>query len=205
MNVFVLCTGRCGSLAFARACSHMTNYTAAHESRVTCVGDGRIDFPPRHIEVDLHLAWFLGRLDARYGDEATYVHLTRDPAATAASWARRYGILGGMASGYRDHILAGASSVREISRLEAAEDYVRTVTENIALFLKDKTNVVRFSLENAEADFPRFWDAVGAEGDLEAGLAEWRVRHDSVEWPSSVKQRLWNLAQRTRRAYFPPP
>lgn len=29
MNVFVLCTGRCGSMTFARACGHIRNFSAA--------------------------------------------------------------------------------------------------------------------------------------------------------------------------------
>ncbi|GGA66833.1 hypothetical protein GCM10011521_01190 [Arenimonas soli] len=33
MNVFVLCTGRCGSVSFARASAYLTNYTAGQESR----------------------------------------------------------------------------------------------------------------------------------------------------------------------------
>jgi hypothetical protein len=32
MHIFILNTGRCGSTTCARACQHMTNYTAAHES-----------------------------------------------------------------------------------------------------------------------------------------------------------------------------
>ena len=42
MNVFILCTGRCGSLTFTRACGHMTNFTTAHESRVALIGDARL-------------------------------------------------------------------------------------------------------------------------------------------------------------------
>ena len=32
MRVFVLCTGRSGSTTFVRACQHIDNYTASHES-----------------------------------------------------------------------------------------------------------------------------------------------------------------------------
>lgn len=40
-------------------------------------------YPPRHIEVDNRLAWFLGYLQEHHGHEAYYVHLTRDRDAVA--------------------------------------------------------------------------------------------------------------------------
>ncbi|MCS3662077.1 hypothetical protein [Salinibacter ruber] len=89
MNVFVLCTGRCGSTTFARACEHIENYSAAHESRAGKI-KGRVNYPARHIEVDNRLSWFLGRLDEVYGDDLFYVHLRRNPRATAESFADRY-------------------------------------------------------------------------------------------------------------------
>lgn len=205
MNVFVLCTGRCGSLTFTRACGHIENFTAAHESRVPLLGDDRLDFPDNHIEVDNRLAWFLGRLDDRWGDRAHYVHLTRDQELVAASWARRFHVLGGMATGYRDHILSGAARAVPISRAAAAADYVRTVNENIRLFLKDKTHVMNFALENAERDFPRFLDWIGARGDREAALAEWRHRHDTEIARTAPRQRMRDIRRRVSRAFFPPP
>ena len=204
MNVFVLSTGRCGSLTFARACSHIANYSAAHESRVARLGDDRVAFPPDHIEVDTRLSWFLGRLDRAYGDSAFYVHLTRDPEKVAASWARRFHVLGGMATGYRDHILAAPTAPRPISRAEAAADYVRTVTENIELFLSDKSRTMRFRFEEAEEAFPDFWSRIGAEGDLQAAMAEWRVRHDTETVRTRPKQRFRDFAVRLRRALAPP-
>ena len=78
MNVFVLTTGRSGSVTFAEACRHITNYTAGHETRVGLVGDDRLAYPGDHIEVDDRLAWLLGRLEDAYGDAAFYVHLRRD-------------------------------------------------------------------------------------------------------------------------------
>jgi hypothetical protein len=63
MNVFVLTTGRSGSLTFAEACRRITNYTTGHETRVGRVGPERLAYPDRHIEVDHRLAWFLGRMD----------------------------------------------------------------------------------------------------------------------------------------------
>ncbi len=204
MNVFVLCTGRCGSLSFARACGHMTNFTSSHESRVDRLGDDRLAYPDDHIEVDNRLSWFLGRLDRSFGDSAYYVHLTRDPAQVAASWARRFHVLGGMATGYRDHILAATSPKSGVTRLAAATDYVRTVTENIDAFLKDKSHVMRFRMEDAATAFPDFWAWIGAEGDLRAAMAEWSKRHDTEHERLRLKQRIHDFAARGRRAWFPP-
>ena len=68
MNVFILCTGRCGSMSISRACKELDNYTSGHETRITKLGDERINFPENHIEADNRLAWFLGRLDEKYGN-----------------------------------------------------------------------------------------------------------------------------------------
>ncbi len=89
-NVFILCTGRCGSSTFIRACKHITNYTASHESRISKGGYNRLQYPAHHIEADNRLSWFLGRLENKYGDDAFYVHLKRNIKDTAASLLRRY-------------------------------------------------------------------------------------------------------------------
>lgn len=168
MNVFVLNTGRCGSTTFSRACGHIRNYTSGHETRADLVGPDRLAYPPHHIEVDNRLSWFLGRLHRRFGDEAFYVHLTRDRDATAESFLRRFGR--GIMQAYSQHVLMSPSCGADA--LDVARDYCDTVDANIRLFLRDKTRVVRFRLESAADDFPGFWRAIGAEGDLDAALAE---------------------------------
>ncbi|MHC4834220.1 MAG: hypothetical protein ACYTFH_10095, partial [Planctomycetota bacterium] len=60
MNVFILSTGRAGSMSFERACSHITNYSAGHETRSGFLGQRRFDYPQNHIESDNRLAWLLG-------------------------------------------------------------------------------------------------------------------------------------------------
>ena len=173
MNVFVLCTGRCGSTTFARACAHITNFTASHESRCRLLGPDRVAYPENHIEVDNRLAWFLGRLGNAYGDDAFYVHLLRDRAGTAASYNQRW-FPAGILAAYNQSIL-----MRHSGGLEVAEDLWDTVNENIRAFLADKSQTLEFQLDTAEADMRKFWQAIGAEGDLEAAVAEWRVRHNA--------------------------
>ena len=83
MNIFILNTGRCGSTTFIRACQHISNFTATHESRSGLIGEERLNYPDNHIEADNRLSWFLGRLDRKYGDNAFYLHMSRDRSQTA--------------------------------------------------------------------------------------------------------------------------
>ena len=175
MNIFILNTGRCGSTTFIKACQHIDNYSAAHESRSTLIGEQRLSYPENHIEADNRLSWILGRLDSVYGDKAFYVHLIREKNTTAESFAKRneFGIM----KAYREGILM--QEQKTDSTLELAQDYIETIESNIALFLKDKTQTLEFSLENAEEDFARFWHCINAQGDLEAALAEWNTSYNA--------------------------
>ena len=199
MNVFVLSTGRCGSMSFARACRHMTNFVVGHESRVGKVGQDRLAFPPNHIESDHHLAFYLGRLDEKYGDEAFYVHLTREAGATADSWAKRF-VISPMMSSYRRGMIGSEA----VSRRDAALEMVETATANIRHFLKDKSRVARVRLEHAENDFRIFWKQVGAEGSLDDALAEWRAHHNEGTWRPSLLLALRDALRRAKRAAMPP-
>jgi len=173
MRVFVLCTGRCGSLSVARAFRHATNYTAAHES-------GRrnhytMTYPEDHIEVDNRLAWFLGRLSERYGNdpqEIHWVHLKRDPMACAKSFEKRGE--GGILNAYRNGIKQGACDCVP----HEARDLIRTVNANIREFLKGRPHSSIF-IERAHEEFPPIWNTIGAAGDLEAALAEFDTRHNA--------------------------
>ena len=175
MNVFILNTGRCGSTTFIKACQHISNYSAAHESRSTLIGEQRLAYPENHIEADNRLSWILGRLNNVYGDRAFYVHLSREKNKTAESFAKRneFGIM----KAYREGLLM--QEQQNDTALELAQDYIETVEANIALFLKDKTHTIKFSLENAEMDFRKFWTDINAEGDLEAALTEWNTSYNA--------------------------
>lgn len=176
MNVFILNTGRCGSMTFIAACRHISNYSAGHETRVQLLGAERLAYPRNHIEADNRLSWQLGRLDAAYGDNAYYVHLARDRARVAASFVRRaeFGIM----KAYREGILLHDDGVQAAAQA-VADDYIDTVEANIACFLKDKRHTMHFRLEHAKEDFAHFWTWIGAAGDREAALAEWDTRHNA--------------------------
>jgi len=175
MNIFILNTGRCGSTTFIRACQNICNYSSAHESCSTYIGKQRLNYPDNHIEADNRLSWFLGRLDKKYGDDAFYVHLTRDLEQTAESFSKRadYGIM----SAYKQGILLGGQ--KEQVSYDVAVDYIDTIDTNIELFLKDKKNKMSFSLQSAKEDFKLFWNKVSAEGDLEKCLLEWDKNYNA--------------------------
>lgn len=187
MNVFVLSTGRCGSTTFAKACQHITNYTAAHESRGGFLGAERFAFADNHIESDNRLSWLLGRLDRAYGDRAVYVHLRRDDLKTARSFMQRFNR--GILRAYRLKILMRLPA--DTAPIDVCLDYCDTVNTNIELFLRDKTRKMDFRMETGREDFQRFWDLIGAEGDREAALAEWDVAHNPTK-PKTGLQRLLN-------------
>jgi hypothetical protein len=178
LNVFILCTGRCGSTTITRACSHITNYSSAHESLNSRVGADRLAYPDNHIEADNRLSWFLGRLDDAYGDSAFYVHLRRDDLATARSMLDRWNF--GIMKAYRQTVLyAAARANPEMDPVDICLDYCHTVNANIELFLRDKSRKMNFRMESYATDFPEFWQRIGATGDYDAALAEWGIKHNA--------------------------
>ncbi len=174
MNVFVLSTGRCGSLSFEKACSHISNFTAAHESQARILGEAHFHYPENHIEIDNRLSWFLGRLDKVYGGSAFYVHLLRDEDKVAESYKKRFG--SGIIRGYAKGMMMGRHR-RDVAK-ELCVDYCKTVNANIELFLKDKPHQMNFELENAKPRFREFWNKIEAEGDFDTAVTEWDVSHN---------------------------
>jgi hypothetical protein len=174
MNIFILNAGRCGSTTFIQACKHINNFSMAHESRSTLTGKQRLNYPDNHIEADNRLCWLLGRLKHEYGNNAYYVHLTRNREASVASFIKRkdYGIM----QAYREGILIGG---QQQSPAEIANDYLDTVDCNISLFLKDKDHRMVFSLENATRDFEAFWHWISALGELDKALEEWQIHYNA--------------------------
>jgi hypothetical protein len=197
MNVFVLCTGRCGSHTFIEACNHINNYSAGHETRSRFLGRERLNFSPNHIEADNRLAWFLGRLDEMYGDEAFYVHLTRDRQRNAASMSRYMHM--GILEAYTDGILMRSSYCND--PMEFSLDLYDNINMNIKTFLKDKSHKMDFALENAKDDFRIFWDWIGAQGDLDEALSEWDKTYNKskVNIFENINQAFRKLRRRFKR------
>ena len=159
-NVFVLCTGRCGSVTLSKACSYISNYSSGHETRIKNVD--RIDFPDGHIEIDNRLIWFFGELGEKYPN-ALYIHLKRNSEDVSRS-----------IHGRTVHDAFSKLMLRKMS-VETSECYVRTVNSNISYFLKDKKHI---TLELENLDFKKFWDFIGAEGDYQSALREFDTKYN---------------------------
>lgn len=180
MRVFILCTGRCGSVSVINACQFIDNYSAGHESLAAEVGKKRFAYPKNHIEADNRLSWHLGELNTHFGDDAFYVHLKRDRQKTANSFMKRYfegkSIMDAFVGGIRKN---PPQFLSEEERLQFCYDYVDTVTANITHFLADKSQVMEMHLETLQDDFPKFWEKIDATGDLEKALEDLQTKHNS--------------------------
>jgi len=177
MNVFVLGTGRCGTVTFSRACRHLTNFTTGHETNAKKYGDSRHAYPTRHIEVDSRLTWFLGQLGQRYPD-ALYFHLRREREATALSIARKWH--GGAISFARafGEAMVMRGHCEPEDRIRLALFQYDTATANINHFLRDKNSRAGW-LHEYEYWFPDFLDWIDAEGNREAAMREWETKHNA--------------------------
>ena len=178
----MLSTGRCGSVTFARACQHLQGFTVGHETRAAEVGEDRFAYPDQHIEVDNRLSWFLGGLSARFPAQDTmYVHLTRDPDEVAASFLARWDspFRASMIRAFAHGVVMSADW-EQVERQRVCRFYVDTVNQNIEQFLAVQPRTARVRLESVERDFSALLDALGAQGDRDAALAEWSVRHNAT-------------------------
>ncbi|VAW55254.1 hypothetical protein MNBD_GAMMA06-1036 [hydrothermal vent metagenome] len=175
MNVFILNSGRCGSTTFIKACQHIKNHTAAHESLLSNTGAQRFNYPENHIEADNRLSWLLGRLDTHYGNDAFYVHLTRNNSDVTKSFSKRINM--GILKAYEQGILMHEQHLLPAQTI--ANDYIETVDANINFFLKNKKNKMNISIETAKLDFTGFWNKIDATGDLNKALKEWNINHNA--------------------------
>ena len=84
---------------------------------------------------------------------------------------------GGIMLSYRTII----SPTHSEPHIDVAADFIHTITANIELFLRDKTNKMSLQIEHASDQFPEFWRAIGAEGDLNLALQEFLTRYNPRE------------------------
>lgn len=168
----------------------MTNFTAGHETRWGKIGEDRLAYPPNHIEVDNRLSWYLGRLDKKYGDNAVYVHLTRDPDQVAASYNRRWTLYAGIIPSY-----ARGIALSQLYDISVCYDYIDTVEENIELFLRDKSRVYRIDIAEPHEVFKQFWNGIGAQGDLEKALEAFEHKFNASAAPAEEAEPI----ERTRK------
>lgn len=205
MRVFILSTGRSGTLSFARACKFISNYTAGHETRARRLGKDRFAYPDQHIEADNRLVWFPGAMDREMSKDVFYVHLIRDRKATVESYNRRWVRYGSLIRAYCEGIhQITLHRLDKGKRLEVVEDFYDNVNENIRHFLKDKEKVLTIHLEQIQEEFPLFWNEIGAEGDLAKALETFQTRHHSTKtaWYKQPVHELKFRIMRLRRRIF---
>lgn len=179
MRVFCLGTGRSGTTTFARAFAHATNYTSGHETRVAMLGPARLDYPDWHAEADNRLTWFLGGLGERFGNEAVYVHLTRDRDAVIDSFGERHRGKVSILRAFGMGIVSRKEPYSAEEWRDAAAMYVDTVTANVRAFLSGRPLVVEMTVEDPLPGFARVWEMAQATGDASAAAAEWSIRHNA--------------------------
>ena len=193
MNVFVLCTGRSGSTSFIKACQHITNYSASHESLTDKYLNQRFEFPKNHIEADNRLSWQLGQLDEKYGKNAFYIHLKRERMAVAGSHNKRFLLPKSMIYAYANGIKKSPpETLDNAGKYLVCLDFYETVNSNIRLFLKDKPHQMTIELLDIKWEFEHFWHEIKAEGNLEKAISEFDKKHNKskskkIYWRYSLK------------------
>jgi len=202
VNVFILSAGRVGSKSFASACQYITNYTAGHESRIDMLADDKTNYPTFHIESDNRLSWLLGRLEKKYGNDAVYVHLVREPEEVADSYNNRWSIKGGIVKAYSSGILMQSMAKNNI---ETCMDYVETVNLNIESFLIDKDKKMKFYLDAPGDSWTVFWELIEAEGDFDLARHSWFIEKQNkrkrISMYRSLCYRLAMLLDRVERCF----
>jgi len=175
MKVVVLTTGRSGSVSLYHACRLAKNFAAGHESKAGALGADRCEIADNFIEVDNRLAWFLGRLAEHDKGDVHYGFLRRNPEQVAGSYNKRWEVRKGMMRGYCEGFLQRDKSTGDIA---VAQDMVDTIESNVALFLKDRPHTV-LNLESIDTDLPKFFEAIGADIDVDHALVEFHKKRNS--------------------------
>ena len=181
MNVFVLCSGRCGSQTFALACKSISNFTSGLETRANLFGPNRFDYPNQHIEVDNRLSWFLGSLHKKYKNkDVFYVHLKRNYKKVANSFLKRWEIPNKLSiiRAFANGIIMEGKDYNDKEKQQISDFFVETVNNNIEEFIKDK-NHMTVNLQDNGKTFKEFLQIIEATGNIDDSLKIWRNVHNA--------------------------
>jgi hypothetical protein len=177
MRVFVTGTGRCGTVTFAKACRHISNYTAGHETKTGAVTDLR--YPDRHIEVAPHLVWVMPQLLDKYPN-AFWVHLRRDATACITSLSKRQSLFkfAAFAHGFK---LKPDANKPVILRQLAALHY-HNVNGAIEAFLEARRCpefCMTIHIEGAAKLWPTFCKSIAAQDARAKALQTLKHKHNT--------------------------
>lgn len=203
MRVFVLCTGRSGSMTFIRACEKIDNFTAGHETNINEIGDQRFNYPENHIEADNRLVWFLGVLDKKFGKNAFYVYLRRNKEETVRSFMRRWNPRSIIWSFSKGILSRDPKDLNKEEKLKVCELYYNTVEENILSFLNDKPKKQVIELESIVDHFHDFTQKIDAKVNFENALKELKRTHNASSSPlkSNLEFLLYELKLKVNRLF----
>lgn len=176
-NVFVINTGRCGSVSFSEACKIVRNYSTTHESLWGKKLPERIEYPSNHIEIDNRLSFYMGELHKKYGDDALYVHLYRDNLQTARSYFNRITDQNSIAFSWSKSI-----NRSKVPSLQDCLDMVVSQNQNIDFFCSNVKNSMSIDIELIEEEFPKFLNIIGADFDKNsiAGIFSKRLNDSKI-------------------------
>ena len=175
MRVFVVGTGRCGTVTYSKACRHISNYTHGHESRMGEIADNRLDYPPRHIEVDNRLSWYIPRI-LRLGWDVLFINLIRDIEETVNSFIKRH--KSPALIGWSIGVLYRGGNWTDGAPRSVARDYVETIRAWVEHALRD-VNSITIDIAEPEYGFREMCRRIDAEVDMEVALSEFKVRYNA--------------------------
>ena len=172
MRVFVTGIGRCGTVSFKEACSHITNYSSAHETV-----NPKLVYPDNHIEVNPHMRQCIREVAKKYPNEK-WIHLIRNKTDNVRSLS----VLddGVIMTCY--WVLRG-STIGE-TPIDIAETYYRDennlIRDQLKLYVPPENTMILY-LDMIQNFWKSFWEFIGAEGDFQSSIQSWDTPHNTTE------------------------
>lgn len=172
MRIFVIGTGRCGTVTFSKACQHITNYTSGHETTTHGKLGNDFDFPDNHIEIDPRLSYFLPLLIQKY-PSALYVHLQRERESCIKSLSKR----GSLTWFSQFHLGSKPDDMKKIAEIYY-DNTVDLINTYYYIFRTLKQKFITIELNSITYDYIFFWDVIQAEGNKEKALSELKIKYN---------------------------
>ncbi len=169
MRVFVVGTGRCGSVTFYQACSHMTNFSSGHETLAT-QKIGCLNYPDDHIECSPPLLLSAPALIKAYPD-AKWIHLVRERESCIKS------LEGQVAESLKR--FAGQWWLRQKPEPKSAAPVFYDTCIGLAEALLPRDRMLVVQMESAYQSWEEVWAFLGAQGNFEASRNEWLKKYNS--------------------------
>lgn len=170
MRVFVVGTGRCGTVSFREACRYIENYTSGHETI-----SHELEYPDQYIEVNPHFHARLHTLIYKYPD-ALWVHLIRRYDVCVESLAAMDDGQVMLSLGRMYPSIYPAHDALEIASLFYHDINLRINRSLCSMVSPDRRMAIH--LETVKHQWKTFWDWIHAEGDYQASLASWDTPHN---------------------------